>query len=1539
MKRFLFLSVLSALAGLLVPALSQTVMEFPERKAHNKPEAEALASAKKGYGHTQALLTPWHDSRIASEMGVQQPEQAGVIARTASLASDAATGYTYTGFNIEDGMVNFNLDPFESEIIGWDTGFSQQAYVIDNRLNCISYTYDQASGTYPTITKSVYDANTLALVDDVTADVPHSGAMDYVPYILSYDDCRDVVYSVSIANVREDTQSGTLYYLNIFDPDACVLRRIGYLGKYMSSLDDKDQYNIKALCCGYGTLYALLVSDAVYLATIDPVTCKTEIIGRTGIPTQYIYGLQPMIYNLQEGTLLANSYNLNDGTVYYKLSVWAQNDGTVKTTEVEKLPTGYTFFYQRPETKYSYYSSYLADVPEFSVQANSDTEISFRVTVPDKLSDCSAIEYPSWVQDLQKSVKIDVYVDNSQVTVNGLPTTIRPGDTVSGTIRLSGQYVEISPGLHTVTAAITPNYNEISPVRASQTLVIGSDAPASPSDATLRITDNEAVIAWSAPTESRYADFGSTIDLSAISYTVVRDTDGKTVASGITDTSCKDIIESDEFTGYTYTVYALHDGQSSRGATTPKVFAGKYVTLPYTNGFSSGDCLEGWEIYSLDNNGTARTWNYNWYQKLLTSSFGMNDDWIVTPPFKMEQGKVYEVQMTVIGKGTLFVTYGDDYDAESQSNVLATLTKTDGTETMFFYIYAEEDNICRIGLHNYNGDSDSYYWNLTQLSVKEASAAKAPATVTGAAFSPDAAGSISGSVKAVMPTLTVDGSSLSGLEAFVVYNAEGRELGRATGVAAGKEASVSISCQDGWNTLKLVAVNSAGEGWPAVVKTFAGYDLASPVSDLKAVWGDSDNKVVLSWSAPTEGVNGGSINSGTLTYKVYQYMLDSGNRYELTETSDREIEIEILDVAKQDQYAMSVTAVTSEGESEYSNVGIVLGTPYVLPFDEPFSEDGIYHSPYILQPVINGQNWAIDTDVYNDNIHPQNDDGVQLVFVNLGAGEGSGRFISPIIDFTDTENPVFSLWLHHSDGIDGSTYAVIDAQTDGSASFTPVADPVTLTGGNGWQRHVFDLSSLKGHKGRVGLTAYAANGKDRVFADNFSIREATGNDLAITGISATRYEKPGDVADINVTVANIGAGKASGFTVFFNADNETIAEQTVQDELGIGEERVLTFQLPLTAGADGYLTYFAELIYDDDDAANNISQKQTVALSQAQLPTPQNLTADDDMNLAWDAPVIQQGHTVTLDFEDVPVFLTDDIAGWNTYDGDGHLTTTFVQYYGNMWPYSNQPLAWMTWSTKDAGCPDAGIWQAYEGERCLIAWANYGVDAEGRANTDEPEDDWFISPEILGGSEFSFMTAANDASCRLEVAVSSTDRAPESFTRTVETVDYTTTAQWKEISCTLPDDAKYVALHVTVNGFGILVDNISYTDCRTPKLQGYNVYRGAEVVNFTEATNAQGSTTGRYGVSALYDMGESSLSNVVGQTGVETISTEAASAKVESGAGFIRIYDAAGENVTVASVSGIVYYNAPVSDSVTVELPAGVYAVRVGGKTAKAMVR
>lgn len=889
MKRIIHYFVASAaLLFCWTSTEAQVVMKLPETNKAAKSNAGQMQKAEPAKAKTESMSTdyksPWPlqtfdektiYSRFIKEKG-NVPTLIAPIPYKTSAKAESEILYTYTGFNAgagldengnaTGGMVNFNLTPFACDTVSSDSGLSPYSYTAKGKLYCFLPIQDGATGNYNTIVRTVYDANTLELLSKKTF-TNANGNSSYVPYMMSYDDQRDVVFAISMENVRDQGYGGTDYYLNILDTATCRLQRVGFLGSYRA-YKTSGNYNPKGFVAGYGSLFVQLADDSIYMAKIDPVTCKTTIIGRTKMPNQYVYGQQPMIYNVAEGSLLVNHYDFNYGTVYYKVSPfvpYGSKEDTCKTVLVEKTPTGFTYFYKRPEAETTFSKLQLDDISDLVVsvaEGSNDANISF--TIPSTVNGGENIEIPQWASD---KVRLYFYVDGASVNPTGVPSQPTLGSKVSCSME------GLSSGMHIVTVQVYPLYSEVSGGRFSKTIVCGYDAPADVANPTLTIENQQATITWEAPEKGLNDDFGSIFDKSDISYTVVRNVDGKTIAEDITETTAVDTDMPKEILTHTYTIYAKSHGNVNRGTVTNSITAGLYMPMPYVNTFSDMSDIDGWAIYNLNNDGTALTWQYNNIYGLLTCS-GRNgcDDWIISPAFDLKTDSLYMLsyQLSVSYEtASLKTTMGNSNTVESQNIVIDDLYNfaTEGTETKRYYITPTEDGYYNFGLHDYGTGSSPV--SIDTFIVKAIASVEAPDTVSAVNFVPDAAGVLSGTVTFTLPSKSIDGKQISELTKVTIYDLKGNALATKTDVRPGEQVTLQVKAAKGFNTFSIVAANANGEGRPMDITKYVGPDVPKTISDLTTKWGEEQNIAILSWTNPTEGVHGGYVDPANFKYTIY----------------------------------------------------------------------------------------------------------------------------------------------------------------------------------------------------------------------------------------------------------------------------------------------------------------------------------------------------------------------------------------------------------------------------------------------------------------------------------------------------------------------------------------------------------------------------------------------------------------------------------------------------------------------------------------------
>ena len=271
-------------------------------------------------------------------------------------------------------------------------------------------------------------------------------------------------------------------------------------------------------------------------------------------------------------------------------------------------------------------------------------------------------------------------------------------------------------------------------------------------------------------------------------------------------------------------------------------------------------------------------------------------------------------------------------------------------------------------------------------------------------------------------------------------------------------------------------------------------------------------------------------------------------------------------------------------------------------------------------------------------------------------------------------------------------------------------------------------------------------------------------------------------------------------------------------------------------------------------------------VSQPDLPVITDLTGTCDaslqnVTLTWSEPLLVPETTVD-DMESYEGFILEQIGEYVLIDGDG-LGTYGLS--GATFPNAYSPMAFMVWSPAEANI-EALNFLPYSGSKCLISFASE-PDGSGAGN-----DDWLISPEIVGGTELSFYAAIADPDYpeSFEVLYSTTTQDRDAFT--VLSAETKTTQSWEQFTYTLPADAKYFAIHYNaIDAFALMIDDLSYVKASSIvdiTFIGYNVYlNGSKLTetpiaettyNYTSETPASELS---FNVTVVYDEGESLMSN------------------------------------------------------------------------------
>lgn len=239
-------------------------------------------------------------------------------------------------------------------------------------------------------------------------------------------------------------------------------------------------------------------------------------------------------------------------------------------------------------------------------------------------------------------------------------------------------------GYHTYKVACSNDRGE-GRITTVRDVFVGSDTPGQVESliATKTEGENKINILWSAPTTGAN---GGWYEPTTLTYTVTRYPDEKVLATGITKT----FITDTDFTtldGYTYGITSYNKQGQGATATTQKIVAGPAIELPYTCDFVKASQRNIWTVIDGDHDG------HEWFHASYSSTgehfmkFGPDtkynpktpaNDWLITPPLKLEAGKVYTLEYDMLLLGVLFpadfdITIGKSASISGQSTVLQSI--------------------------------------------------------------------------------------------------------------------------------------------------------------------------------------------------------------------------------------------------------------------------------------------------------------------------------------------------------------------------------------------------------------------------------------------------------------------------------------------------------------------------------------------------------------------------------------------------------------------------------------------------------------------------------------------------------------------------------------------------------------------------------------------------------------------------------------------------------------------------------------------------
>lgn len=1099
------------------------------------------------------------------------------------------------------------------------------------------------------------------------------------------------------------------------------------------------------------------------------------------------------------------------------------------------------------------------------------------------------------------------------------------------------------PG-NTVFEVFLTNESGESPRGRAQCFV-GNGIPKAPAGVQASYDGSIMTITWQPVNES--AD-GGYVAASGVTYTVTEMPSGETVVENTTSlTASKAVTPPENLTPYYFLVKATYNGLTSAEGRSNNVPLGA-ITPPYLQGFDSEDAM----VYFTyeDANGDGLTWAWQHGEAIMRMNHDMAmDDWMFTPPVKLETGCAYRITADLRSDYIGFteraeIKAGTSPSSSGMSIPVVNPTEVSDQETvkMEGYLVPTATGQYYIGIHGIS-DADQARLFIDNFSISEGHASALPAHITDFQAIPDASGEHSVEISAKAPSEDIAGNKLDFITK-VVLTRNGEDIKTWTAPATGATLNFTDHLDTfGTNIYSIKAYNDLGTGPEVTAEVFVGMPIPGRPENIRLVETGNPGYLNISWDPITTDHEGNPINPDKVVYSVYgflngipQIIIANG----ITET-EKTFYAGATDI-EQIFLQFAVFGTTESGNGVYS------GSP-MLPYGRPhkgYSNSFANGQTEMLlghRAVMYGQWMTCNDESFGDISASDGDNGFLL---HEGAYEGwAGAVYTGKVSLEGMANPTLSFRVHPL-GTNDQNLLEVRVREYGKEWASPLRMPVNTLGLPGqWNQVTVPLTE---YKDKIVQVEFIATTKNNWFTalDAIVIGDVPDIDLGVNAISAPGSAYCGKEIEIEATIANHGASTVDSFILDIFANDDKAGSRECQG-LAPGQTRMESFTVTMPALAAGPVAYTAKVTASNDgNPSNDLSNPAIVTPIHNNLPPVENLVAtketDTSVTLTWDAPTLNPAEmmAVTETFENGS-FGDTFYPGWTFLDEDGIATggVGSVDFPGVT--TGETPLSYLlidsTWPQLN---PSFAPHEGSPGTKYLASFYN----VENTAISD-----WLISPRLNGEAQaISFWVRSYDESmpeqCEVLYSETGTDIADFTPIRMFEKL----WGHWVNYSFDIPSGTRHFAVRSCgVGTFMLFIDDITYIPdgAVMPEFTGYNVYRDGVQLNQsplnTTIFSDNNVTEGRhsYAVTTIFNTGESRpVQADVNQSAIDDAITRAIEIRVSAGA--VYIIGGNGDEASVHTVDGRLITSVSTSSGTTrIPLIPGIYIVRAASQIAKVAVR
>lgn len=561
-----------------------------------------------------------------------------------------------------------------------------------------------------------------------------------------------------------------------------------------------------------GQMYCIDTAGDLY--TVNKQNGRTSLIGNTGVtPSNYS---QSMVYDGKTGTFLWAA-QCSEGSVLFSVEpATGQAQRVMRFLHNEQFVSLYITDTEAPDG-----APAAVGRPQLKPDADGSLSGNITFTVPTRT-------YSG--ETLTGNVNLNIWMDGESLKSE----SVSPGSSIS-------QPISTTEGNHYI-AITTDNEAGHSPLRYIYKYV-GYDTPQAVGTVTFEQKDDLNTITWKAPTAGINAGY---IDAASLTYDIVRMPDSVTVATGLTTLTYSEPTPA-AMHSYSYRVTADNHGHKSQYSESNRILCGSAFTIPYKQLFADPTTLTDY-FTIIDNDGDGNTWRQGYTNEVRMDYMKQNDadDWLISPPIRMEAGMKYRFTMNM----KIFTkNYPEDFEV---------LMGTDTTDLASFRLIKREEGFTEIASEfaDYTTDfliteSSDYHMAVRYCSKKDSKGSlmminsfavtaignsAAPAQPSEFAITPDADDALKATISLRAPSVNLMDEAITSLTSIELYrNGSNEPIHTFEAPQPGQQLTWTDEQVPsvGLHTYSAIATNAEGRGETVTAEQFIGIYTAPYTEDFQ----------------------------------------------------------------------------------------------------------------------------------------------------------------------------------------------------------------------------------------------------------------------------------------------------------------------------------------------------------------------------------------------------------------------------------------------------------------------------------------------------------------------------------------------------------------------------------------------------------------------------------------------------------------------------------------------------------------------------------